>query len=237
MRDRDGTATRNLIFERAHDTAATAKHIAKTHHRIRQVVSLRRIENSKFGETFCCAHHAGRTYGFIGGDEHESFYPMPDRCFNDILRAEHVVRDCLFDVGFHERNMLVRRSVKDNLRLVLSENFFNAIQIADIGNDRLKVECRKIILEFLQGFKDAVLAVTKQDKFGWVPARELTAEFTANRTTCASDENSLTAQCCANETVVNFGRVAAQEVGDIHFAQAVDADLTADEFVKAGDDA
>ena len=45
-----------------------------------------------------------------------------------LLRAQHIVRDRFLDIHFHQRDMLVRRRMKDDLRLMLLEDLLQAAQ-------------------------------------------------------------------------------------------------------------
>ncbi len=68
MRNGDGSAVGNLIFENGNDAAATAQHVSKTDNGKRALIFLRGFKRYHFSDTFRCAINTGRAHGFIGGD-------------------------------------------------------------------------------------------------------------------------------------------------------------------------
>ena len=94
------------------------------------------VEDDHFSETFGCAINAGGANRLISGDEHKTLDAVRQRGLNDIVRSKYIVRDGFDNICLHQRNMLVRRGVKDNLWLVLLKNLSKAFGIADISDDR-----------------------------------------------------------------------------------------------------
>ena len=74
--------------------------------------------------------------------------------------------------------------------------------------------------------------MTEQDKFSGSASRNLTAEFASDGTARACDKYALAFESLPHFFIVHADMVAAQEVGDVHFAQTVDADLAAEQFVN-----
>ncbi len=84
-----------------------------------------------------------------------------------IARPEDVVGDGFFDIDFHQGHMLVRGGMEHDLRAMIFKDHPHAVDIADIGNHRVKGQRRVILLDFQERFKDAVLPMPKQ-----APARQ-----------------------------------------------------------------
>ncbi len=93
------------------------------------------VEDNHLGEALGCAINAGRAHGFIGGDEDEALDVVCDGRLHKIARAKHIVGDGFDRIGFHQRDMLVRSGMKNNLRLMCFENRVKALRVADVGND------------------------------------------------------------------------------------------------------
>ncbi len=135
MRDGNGSAVGNLVFENGNDAAARAKHIAKADNGESALMTAGGVEDNHLGEAFGGAINAGRAHGFIGGDEDETFDVVRDCDLHKVTRAKHIVGDGFDGIGFHERDMLVRGGMKNNLRLMCFENRVKALRVADVGND------------------------------------------------------------------------------------------------------
>jgi hypothetical protein len=75
--------------------------------------------------------------------------------------------------------------------------------------------------------------VTQQHEFGGVAPRDLAAEFASDRTARACDQYAPAPERRADRLIIDPHRLAAQEVGDVHFTQAGNVDLAADQFVDA----
>ncbi len=88
-------------------------------------------------------------------------------------------------------------------------------------------------MQFKQDLKNGVFTVTEQDKFGGIASRNLTTEFAPDGTACPCDQNPLAFERLPHLFIIHADMVAAQEVGDIHFAQTVDTDLAAEQFINA----
>src|SRR6266545_7128525 len=121
--------------------------------------------------------------------------------------------------------MLMSRGVKDDLRLMWTKHLAETLCIAYIGDDWGNQEVRVIFVQFEKNFKNAVLAVTEQNKFCWIAACDLAAKLTPDRTPSARNQNAFCSKRCSNGFIIHTHRFPAQKIVDIHFAQTIDADL------------
>jgi hypothetical protein len=133
--------------------------------------------------------------------------------------------------------MLVGRGMEDDLRAQALECGFQARLITDIGNDRVYGQAGEVFAQFEQNLEDAVFAVSEQIQFGRLPACHLAADFAADGAARTRNQNALAAQDGGNHILADAGWLAAQQVGDFHFAQAADADLATQQFIDARHDA
>ncbi len=75
--------------------------------------------------------------------------------------------------------------------------------------------------------------MTEQDEFGWIASRNLTAEFAPNRTARARDKNAFAFESLPHFFIIHADGIAAQQIGDVHFAQTTHIHFAADQFIKS----
>src|SRR5215204_3450567 len=92
---------------------------------------------------------------------------------HNIAGTQDIIRDGFDHICFHEWNVFVRRSMKNNLRLMVFKNLPKPFSITNISNNRRKFEVGIILLEFEQNLKDAIFAMPKQNQFSRVAPRNL----------------------------------------------------------------
>ena len=148
VRDGDGTALGDLLFEKRHDRAVAAQHVAEAHsHKLRAHIARRAVlrargVNAQARDAPCLArlyapvkalhHHLAQALGRahdVGGvdrlvrrDEHKAPAPVRHGGIRGLICAEDVVFYRLAGAVLHERDMLVRRRVEHQLRPVLCEH-------------------------------------------------------------------------------------------------------------------
>src|SRR6185503_5217910 len=103
--------------------------------------------------------------------------------------------------------------------------------MAHVCNNRREQKVWIILIEFEKNFEDAVFAMTKQYKLSWVATRNLAAQLTSDGTPCTCDKNAFSFERHANCLIVDVYMLAAQKVGNIHFAQTIDANPATDQFI------
>src|SRR5690606_8885950 len=108
----------DLPEKRRDHAATTTKDVAETHrHEVAAVLDGGLLHN-QLGDTLSEAHYAAGTHRLVGGHADEVLRPGLDRGRDDIEGSEHVVEDCLADVGLHQRHVLVRGRMEYGARLV-----------------------------------------------------------------------------------------------------------------------
>src|SRR5215213_6401954 len=162
---------------------------------------------------------------------------MGERGLHHIACAQHVVRDSFDDIHLHERNVFMRRRMEDHLGLMLLKYLRKTVRSAHIRNDGRKEKIRVNVVKLEINFKDAILAMTQQDQFGWVATGDLAAKLTPDGAPCARNQNPFSGKCGTDGFVIDAHRLAAQEVVNVHFAQTVDTHPATNEFVYAGNGA
>ena len=172
-------------------------------------------------------------------------HPGRDAGLHQVTRAQHVVGDRVLDVGFHQRYVLVRGRVEDDLRTMRREDRGQAVGVADVGDDGRDPGSWKLVagywmldtgfsfqlqvsnfqtLHLIVDVEDAVLAVTQQHQFGGTQAGDLAAQFRADRPTSARHQHALAAHQRRHLRRVDLHRRAAQQILDLYFPELADAD-------------
>src|SRR5687767_3817248 len=128
--------------------------------------------------------------------------------------------------------MLVSRGMKDHLRIMLLENASQPFCIAYICDHRREQQVWIILTEFEKNFEDAVFSMTQQNKLRGITARNLPAQLTSDGASGTSDKHTFSFKRRTDCLIVDMYMLAAQKVGDIHFAQTVDAHPAADQFIN-----
>src|SRR6266498_5141467 len=95
----DRPATCDLPFEERHNRTTTPEHVPKTDNRIGASITMCCIEENHLCQPFCCAHDVDGANGFIRRDENESFDFVLVCHFDDVTRAQNIVRYRVFNIG------------------------------------------------------------------------------------------------------------------------------------------
>ncbi|MNN42684.1 hypothetical protein D3C81_1568810 [compost metagenome] len=122
----DWPTTLDLLAKQWNHRAGRAQHIAEAHHDETGAVRLRwqvgfaiqhyrilacQSLQHQFGHALGTAHHVGRTYRLVGGNQHEIAHTGTQRRLRGIQGTQRVVEHAFGDVVFDHRHMLVGRGV------------------------------------------------------------------------------------------------------------------------------
>ena len=134
----------NLFLEQRDHGTIGSENISEAHRTELLTAACRQrpqriIMHDELRPSLCRAHDIGGSYRFVGRDEHEVLDPalIGDPCRGQA--AEHVVADAFEHVGFHQRDMLVRCSMKDHVDLVLDYGLSQSCFVGDGGKYRLHI--------------------------------------------------------------------------------------------------
>ena len=83
-----------------------------------------------FAEALAGAHDVGGVHGFVRADEDEALCSVFQGCFGYFAGAQDVVLDGFVRGVLHERYVLVRGGMEDDLRLVFPEDAVYAVLIS-----------------------------------------------------------------------------------------------------------
>ena len=167
---------------------------------------------------------------------HQTFDGSRDTGFDDVAGANDVVGDRLFRVLFHQRHVLVRSRMKDDMGPGTAKAGLESSGIADVGNGRPDGRAWKAFAQLTLRVENAVLAVAHDDQQCRVRDRDLPAEFGSDGPAGAGDQHPLPRQVHAR---VGAGGhlLAPQQVSDLHLAQPGHGELAPQQLEDTGNDA
>ena len=135
MGDGDRPARGDLLLEEGHHAAPAAQHIAEPHRHERAAGALRRVLHDQLGHALGGAHHAAGVDRLVGRDEHEMAHPGRDAGLHQVRVPSTLLVIGVLGVVFHQRHVLVRGRVEDDLRTMRCEDRGQAVGVADVGDD------------------------------------------------------------------------------------------------------
>ena len=126
----------DLLLELRDHAAAGAEHIAEAHgHEARARMRRGQRGDHHLGRALARAHHVGRVDGLVGADQHEALGALLARRQRGVVSAQRVVAQRRAGVVvLHQRHMLERGRVENDLRLPLRAHAAHVIQVLDIAD-------------------------------------------------------------------------------------------------------
>src|SRR5271163_1392559 len=121
MRHCDPAFRSDLLLEQWNHTSLRAKHIPEPYRDASHPAG-RPSGHDQLPDPLGTAHEAARSYGLVGGDKQEILAIALAGDFHQGKQSEHVVLHRLLQIVFHKRNVLVSRSMKDGLDVMLFED-------------------------------------------------------------------------------------------------------------------
>ncbi len=88
------------------------------------------------------AHDTGGMYRLVGGDHHKSLHLKFVCKIRQTFSAKHVVLDGLADILLHQWNMLVGRSVKDDIGAMCLEYLTYTWLVGNVANQSKNLRVR-----------------------------------------------------------------------------------------------
>ena len=114
--------------------------------------------------------------------------------------------------------MLIRGRVKDHRRLFAREYLFDQRGMLGVADDRDHRQAGELVFQPLLDLIERVLRQLEEYQPGGPITRDLAAQFGADRTARAGDQNHPVAQPLAQARAVQYDRVAAEQVVELYMA-------------------
>ena len=235
--DGDRPARRDLAAEQRHHRARGTEHVAEAdhrEHRARAVAHRGRLED-ELGGALRGAHHVGRPHRLVGGDEDAGFGAGVERGTRDGERAEDVVAQPLLHVRFHDRHVLVGRSVIDRLHAVLAHHRAQQRVVehrAEAGDEHRAVRLMQLAVDGVE----RELGVVEQHQLGRPLRGDLAAELAADGATGTGDHDDFAGDVAREQARLRRHRVSAEQVGDVDLADVRHLGLAVDQLEQARQD-
>ena len=139
-------------------------------------------------------------------------------------------------LGFHHRDVLVRRGVQDEARAMRREDGRHPGEVRDVADERrddVAVTCRD---ELLLGLVEEHLALVEQQEPGRAMRRDLAAELEADAAARAGDEDDAALDHRGDGAVIELHGRTSEDVFDGDRTDVGGADATAGELGHRGYD-
>lgn len=223
----------DLLLEERNHTAVAPENVSETdRNKIRPGVLAVHHLNDHLAETLGRAHDVGRVDCLVGGDQDELAHLVRGGGRRGLPGADDVVLDRLVRAVLHQRHMLVRCRVIDDVRPVLAHHMVDAGCVAHGTDQRHEVELGVIMLQLLLDIICVIFIYVKYNQFTRMRLGDLAAELAADRSAAPCDEDGLARDSLKDLVVVDLDLGAAQQVDDLHLAELADADLAVHELVN-----
>ena len=224
MRDGKRLVLLKDLFELRHDTAAAAKHIAKTYgaYLCRFGIDILRIE---LAYSFRRTHYIRRANRFVGGDEDEILAPVLHRQIDRVLRSDDVVDNRAFWIVLTHRYVLVGCGMNHDLGTLFGKELFKLVAVFYIAEIALS-----LYMQLLIDAVEVVLAVFYKHKLSRSKGFALSAQLAAYAAARTRDEDLFVFDKPLYRLLVQIFWFACKQIfdGDIFdtlFEGVVDFDL------------
>ena len=240
MRDRHRPAPGDLLAEDRHDAARRPEDVPEPHDdelgAAAAVAGTHRLA-VHLGDAFRAAHDARRIDRLVRRDEDEGLGAVLARQVHDVPRAEDVVLDRFTRVQFHHRDVLVRGRVEDHVRPVPAEHVLDPPAVTHVRHHRLQRQPGVRPPQFPVNVEQIVLRLVQDHEFLRLERHDLAAQFRTDRAPAARHQDDLVRQEVPDVLDVEADGLAAEDVVDVHLAQARHVRPPADEVGDARHDA
>ena len=147
--------------------------------------------------------------------------------------AEDVVRHRHERVRLHQRHVLVRRRVEDDVGPVALEDLAQPAAVAHVGEHRDAGAEAALVDELALDVEERALGLVDHHDPRRLGARELAAELGADRAAGAGDEHGLVLDVRGDRFDVDLDRLAAEQVLDLDRADLLgEVEIAGDQLVQ-----
>ena len=126
--------------------------------------------------------------------------------------AQGVVLDGFVGAVFHERDMLVRRRMVDDLGPVLCEDTADTVLVRDTADQHHKIHVRIVFLQLQLDFIGCILIDIKQDQLLRGSGGNLAGQFGTDGTAGPGNHDRLAGQVIHDLVVVDLDLIPAEQV-------------------------
>src|SRR5690606_27901600 len=100
--------------------------------------------------------------------------------FGHVSRPKNIACDRLVRMGLHQRNVLVRRGMENDMRFIRPKHAIHLGPVADISNNRRDKHIRKPLCKLLLDLEDTVFTMSDHTQLFASQGAYLPAQFAAD---------------------------------------------------------
>ena len=223
---------RAICSREARDHAArAAEDVAEAHQHELRDAFLQALAHD-LGHALGRTHHRRRIDRLVGGHENELLDLRLDRGAGQHEGAVGVVAHRLPGVGLlHQRHVLVRGGVEDDVRLLAREHVLDQRRVLHVAHDRHERQLREGVGERGLDLVDGRLGDVEQHELRRAEPGDLAAQLGADRPAGARDHDHAIAEPLRESRIVEHDGVASDEVVELDVAQRGKRRAARDELV------
>ena len=233
VRDRNRAAGFDLLAKQRDHAAGRAEHIAEPHRDILRRRALVHHLHDHLADSLGGAHHIRRIHGLVRGDQDEPLCAELVGRLRNVIRPEHVVFDRLERRRLHQRHMLVRCRVADQIRAVLVKDVHHPLPVAHGADQHDQIQLRMRALQLHLDIVCIVFINIKDNELLGVLRRCLAAELTADAAAAAGDEHDLALDIPGDLVQIDLHRVAAQKIFNVDLPDLLDVNLAIGDLIQS----
>ena len=224
---------RYLLLKQGNHAAVAAQHITEADGHELSVIVLVKGLYDHFADPLAGPHDIGGVHRFVRGNHDKFFRAVQSgglRCFPG---SEYVVLNRLIGTDLHERHMLMRCRMVDNIRPVRLKNGIDALRIADRSNEDGQLQLRKILQQLLLNIIGIIFINIHNYQMRRFMGCHLTAKLAADGTASAGYHNHFILHIAQNGIQIHADRLSSQKILHLHVTQLAHAHFTVDQLVHA----
>ena len=219
-----------LLEERDHASVA-AQYISEAHsYEVGVGLAVHHLHDH-LAEALGGAHDVRRVHRLVRGDQDELLHARCGCGLRHLISSFHVILDRLIRAVFHERHMLVGRSVEDDVRMIRLHDALHASCIADGPDEGHQVEPRIRPPQLLLDGIGIIFIYIEDDQRLRIGFGDLPAELAADGSAAPGHQDVLPFQSGQDLVIIDLYLGAPQQVGNLHVPELADADFSVDQLV------
>ena len=149
--------------------------------------------------------------------------PICRKC--SLICSKYIVFNRLVRTVFHQRYMLMRSCMIDNIRSVFCKNTVDFSTVSHRTNQNNQIQIRVFMLQFLLDIVCIIFIDIKNDQSLYSICCNLTAQLTSDASASSSDKDNFIIHISFYGLCLDIDRFSAKQVFNLHIAKLLNADI------------
>src|SRR5439155_899889 len=179
----------------------------------------RQILHQQFRNSLGASHVVPGVDRLIRRYVHEQGRFAPKGCQSEVANSEHIVANAFMRVELNEPHMFVRRSMKNDFRLLLSHELINEVPAGEINQQWTQDQIGIMLAQLPMDVEQTIFGFVEQQQSRWRTRGHLTGKFRTDAAPCSGNQNYF----AADNLPYLFGfvrdLVSVQQVSDVELPQ------------------